>query len=349
MRIYDQLMQTGFDTFPSDGKPLPKSVWDDLDKMNEAVPIDVANVTDYLAGMGDKKRADFKVRDLPCIVPPFPITFIESRNPRGGEWMWLDEYLSKAIRGWGVLCFVRDLVADFKDSGDSSASDAQESANKFANKIMSTAKHDHGQGAVITTDVRWIVSTYLFLHMQHAHDMVIGPVNGSGIFLQPNGATARLVGLEERMASVTYPMTDFLAGMDDSLAMMIRQLHLPIFFGLSLLHCKNVQLVEQSAMFASRQERRMAQRNNEPPRSKFYTLEIGAMTKTLNRDGQAKQDGIAKALHICRGHFSEYSEEKPLFGKYSGRFWIPAHVRGSAEAGKVVKDYSVKAPKADAA
>ena len=45
--------------------------------------------------------------------------------------------------------------------------------------------------------------------------------------------------------------------------------------------------------------------------------------------------------HYCRGHFATYTEEKPLFGKYSGKFWIPAHVRGSVKNGAVVKDYCV--------
>lgn len=48
---------------------------------------------------------------------------------------------------------------------------------------------------------------------------------------------------------------------------------------------------------------------------------------------------------FCRGHFSTYTEDRPLFGKVSGTFWVPSHVRGSAKQGVVVSDYNVKAPK----
>jgi hypothetical protein len=40
------------------------------------------------------------------------------------------------------------------------------------------------------------------------------------------------------------------------------------------------------------------------------------MRKVLATEGGISQNGLKKARHICRGHFSEYSEEKPLFGKY---------------------------------
>ena len=38
----------------------------------------------------------------------------------------------------------------------------------------------------------------------------------------------------------------------------------------------------------------------------------------------------------------QVSEEKPLFGKLTGRFWWEHHVRGSADDGVVVKDYEVR-------
>src|SRR3990167_3444505 len=55
-------------------------------------------------------------------------------------------------------------------------------------------------------------------------------------------------------------------------------------------------------------------------------------------------NGLKKALHIVRGHPVTYTKEKPLFGKYSGTFWKPAHARGSIEQGAVLKDYKVNAP-----
>lgn len=46
--------------------------------------------------------------------------------------------------------------------------------------------------------------------------------------------------------------------------------------------------------------------------------------------------------HLCRGHFKNYTAEKPLFGRLTGRYWWAPHVRGSHEVGTVLKDYRVR-------
>ncbi len=55
-------------------------------------------------------------------------------------------------------------------------------------------------------------------------------------------------------------------------------------------------------------------------------------------------------FRIVRGHFSTYGMPHPsdgkmrgkLFGKYSGRFWVPKHDVGTPKAGVIEKDYEVK-------
>lgn len=131
-----------------------------------------------------------------------------------------------------------------------------------------------------------------------------------------------------------------------------RGLYGPVFLALSFLHCKNVIVTDQSGIYPSRQARREAQRRNDPPLVTYKTLQIEPMKKVLATEGGIATNGMKKALHICRGHFAEYGDEYgkgKLFGKYEGRFWMPAHVRGSAESGEVIKDYNVKAPRKDAA
>jgi hypothetical protein len=46
-------------------------------------------------------------------------------------------------------------------------------------------------------------------------------------------------------------------------------------------------------------------------------------------------------VHLCRGHFKEYTAEHPLFGKYTGLYWWQPHVRGQNKNGIVMKDYNV--------
>jgi len=45
--------------------------------------------------------------------------------------------------------------------------------------------------------------------------------------------------------------------------------------------------------------------------------------------------------HSVRAHYSTYTPDKPLFGKYVGRFYVPTHFRGEADNGVVTKDYKI--------
>lgn len=116
----------------------------------------------------------------------------------------------------------------------------------------------------------------------------------------------------------------------------------PVMLSVSFMHCKNVKRIENDPNIElSRQVKRQMQRKNQPPLDKYYTLEIEPMKEVLRKEGGIEHNGLKKALHICRGHFVHY-DEKPLFGKYKGTFWKPAHVRGGTEVGQIHKDYSVK-------
>jgi len=44
-------------------------------------------------------------------------------------------------------------------------------------------------------------------------------------------------------------------------------------------------------------------------------------------------------LHLCKGHFRTYNEERPLFGKIVCRIWVGTHLRGDPENGILIKDY----------
>lgn len=115
---------------------------------------------------------------------------------------------------------------------------------------------------------------------------------------------------------------------------------------IGFMHCKNV-VITDAPDTRTRQQRRYDERKGTKP-TEFKTLVIEPMKQVLKTEGGIEQHGLKKALHICRGHFATYSEDRPLFGKYSGTFWKPAHVRGSADIGMVGKDYKVKAPKQEA-
>lgn len=114
----------------------------------------------------------------------------------------------------------------------------------------------------------------------------------------------------------------------------------PVVLAFAFMHCKNVRHVENEPT-----GQRTRRRQGKPPLVKFYTLEIDPMKETLRREGNVETVGLAMALHICRGHFKDY-RASGLFGKIKGIFWWGPALRGTPEAGAVVKDYAVKAPDA---
>jgi hypothetical protein len=111
-----------------------------------------------------------------------------------------------------------------------------------------------------------------------------------------------------------------------------------LIMALNLLSCKNVTRIPH--LIPPRLIKKK-EKKGKPYFEKFYTLQIEPMTKILATEGRAGETGIKQALHICRGHFKTY-EEKPLFGKFQGTYWWPAHARGSIEIGRIKKDYEIK-------
>lgn len=115
----------------------------------------------------------------------------------------------------------------------------------------------------------------------------------------------------------------------------------PALLAMAFMNCKNVQrrdATEELAPSAKWIRRQKA------PQIRYHVLDINPMKEVLRKEGGIESNGLKKALHICRGHFATYTEDKPLFGHVTGTFWKPAHVRGQAEQGIVLKDYRVKMP-----
>ena len=117
-------------------------------------------------------------------------------------------------------------------------------------------------------------------------------------------------------------------------------LMLPFFWSFGFMHCKNVSLDPQAV---SRQARRQAERRGIPLLD-CRVLNIEPMRLVLADEGRLAEVGPKKALHICRGHFKTYSEDRPLFGKVAGTFWWEGSVRTSLTRGKVDKEYLVSPP-----
>lgn len=116
----------------------------------------------------------------------------------------------------------------------------------------------------------------------------------------------------------------------------------PVLLALSFMHCKNVTLDAVDPDAALNRERRKA---GLKPFVRYHTINIEPMKQVLRTEGGVEENGLKRALHICRGHFATYSDSfmgRPLAEPMT--VWRPAHVRGQASEGVVFKDYRVSAP-----
>lgn len=105
--------------------------------------------------------------------------------------------------------------------------------------------------------------------------------------------------------------------------------------------CKNIQYIDKDHDTV-RNERNALRLSGRFAPMAYKTICINP--HYLHKYGNRKeiQSIMSVPAHVCRGHFAEYIEERKLFGKYTGRYWIPAHVRGNPELGTIEKDYEVK-------
>jgi hypothetical protein len=113
----------------------------------------------------------------------------------------------------------------------------------------------------------------------------------------------------------------------------------PIFFGIALLHCKNITTERIDVP----EKVRRARVKKGMPDVQFRTLVVEPMRKQM-RAASGGATGIKQALHWVRGSFATYGPERPMFGKLTGTFWRPLHAAGSPVQGAVVKDYEVVPP-----
>lgn len=120
----------------------------------------------------------------------------------------------------------------------------------------------------------------------------------------------------------------------DAVTDLARTMYHILCFAFTFANCKNSELVDSTCELKPRDK---IERRLKLPSFKRYTLKIDGRSATRT-DGNANLD--APAYHLCRGHFATYTPDRPLFGRLSGRFWIPAHTRGKKSSGEISKDYT---------
>lgn len=115
--------------------------------------------------------------------------------------------------------------------------------------------------------------------------------------------------------------------------------HLVLLGALNFMNCRNVDLVEPARPRAER--KRLARTG--------VRVSVINVTPISRRRSGTKGAPTGVPLHDVRGHFAHYgaccAHHEPrgqLFGKLTGRYWIPQHARGTTDLGEVRSDYRLR-------
>jgi len=187
-------------------------------------------------------------------------------------------------------------------------------------------------------DGGWIAYTNTFTFMGKRAP-VLSPI-GSQFVVQPDGRLDR-DGPDGNGNAFKHLMDLSVADQESATGLGRSSLYV-VMWAMAFAHCKNVEL--ERAPYRGPKKKRPSKRHRQRKRYRFHVLNIQPVCQAARKveEGDTPDDRRKAALHICRGHFKDYSE-RGLFGRedLKGRYWWPMHTRGSRKEGIVVKDYSV--------
>jgi hypothetical protein len=108
---------------------------------------------------------------------------------------------------------------------------------------------------------------------------------------------------------------------------------------LKLVNCKNVSTEKIHPPEKLNKKRRIL---GKQPLFTYHTLVLNSISDKKHNSVDSDSCGIKQRLHFCRGHFKEFTPERPLFGRLTGLYWWQPQVRGNKDLGIVHKDYKVR-------
>jgi len=108
---------------------------------------------------------------------------------------------------------------------------------------------------------------------------------------------------------------------------------------LMLINCQNITYETKNPPEKLNKKRREKSREE---MVSYHVLNIAPTSPKKQTKNGATGAGEQRRVHLCRGHFKTYTEDAPLFGRFTGRFWWQHQVRGQDKSGIVHKDYHVE-------
>ncbi len=311
MRLLDRIFAEGFD-----------SQKEDIDiefmtgKLRAAQLVVIDNVAEY--HFNDlKKIVGMKTSDFPNVMLPFECTFLEMR---------IHSKIEGVFEQFGLLADMLTLDSFLSiqpSNGGTSVSEDVWQGTKPAYILRGMMFAYNRKGQVQHNRPEMIASIGL-------------PVNSEGEVLATNGNTFLGVGAvyapdKKQQTEATRELLPFLMG----------TYIYPCLLALSFMHCRNIKT--RTELPPPKLSKKHMKKTGQPL-LRYRVLEIDPMKQVLDQEGRVSEQGLKKALHICRGHFKTYGKDGHglLFGKHQTTVWIPMHTRGDIKQGAVVKDYAVK-------
>lgn len=278
-----------------------------IEKLQAATPVVIDEVANYIYKGTEQEH--FGVKDFPNCAPPWESFWMEFAAP---------DYIGSETWGkqpWSGPKKIGYLIESYSPEDFKAAQ---------GNRLLPEEEIDQAKWCMVAQGIaEWRgigqepVAVLLPLHFY---------------LVNPDGQ------LGKRWATFAR---DVVEDAIDEIAAMTQPWTFPMFMALSFLHCKNVatRIVEPEKKLSRAFERRHGR-----PLSKHHVIEIRPITEMLEREGGASTHGVARALHITRGHFRDYTQ-RGLFGKLKGVFWFDQHLRGTSQAGTVTQEFEVKGPR----
>lgn len=134
-------------------------------------------------------------------------------------------------------------------------------------------------------------------------------------------------------------------GLEAEIGLMEIDLYSYIIPYLYLLNIKGIPIKECRSINSYGHKLKKAKKGEIPIPFIIYkkiNIDLPAMINKTGSNNSSTREDVRRRLHLCRGHIKEYTSDRPLFGRYIGMVWCPAHVRGDLSNGVVIKDYQSK-------
>jgi hypothetical protein len=229
-------------------------------------------------------------KDFPNCAPPFSRFWVEHRMPR---------------------------TIHSKEKGDTVVSDLVPKGRVGVLVTAADLKGCKTEGEP-PAGTKWILWCEMFLDFGVVGVAAQGPSGSMFLTVDEQGAILGQPWMQAFNGSNQY---------DSVMQNFMTFLH-PTLLAVSFLHCRNVEVVDNPV--PPKLARRYRERHEGRQPVAHKTLIIEPLKQVLRKAGaEQKGVGLAKAMHICRGHFKDYREGRGLFGKYHQLVWQPMLVRGS--------------------